>query len=73
MNKNLRKVAKKSGFVFFSKEENPEMPIDWASDYSKEMEVFSEKLLKKFAETLKDKISAKEQKIIKKQIKDFLT
>ncbi len=72
MNKNVRKIAKKSGFVFYSKNENPEMPIDWSSDYSKEFEVFSEKLLKQFAKNLNNKIGSKEKAAIKQEIRNFL-
>lgn len=39
--KNFRKLARAAGFVFFSKEERPDAPIDWSCDYTEELKRFA--------------------------------
>lgn len=45
MNERIQKLANKAGFIRFSKKENPDMPIDWSSDYTNELEKFAELIL----------------------------
>jgi len=40
MNKDTKKLARKAGFIFYMKKENPDMPLDWSSNYDNELEKF---------------------------------
>ena len=37
----IRELADQAGFIRFSPDEDPDTPIDWSSDYSKELEQFA--------------------------------
>ena len=47
MNNEIRKLAEDAGFVFWSKEEDETMPIDWSSNYDEEFEIFAYSLIQK--------------------------
>ena len=47
MNNEIRKLAENAGFVFWSKEEDETMPIDWSSNYDEEFEIFANSIIQK--------------------------
>ena len=46
MNKRIKELAERSGFILFSPEEDPYTPIDWSCDYTEELEVFAESIVR---------------------------
>ena len=42
MNERLNRLIDQAGFVRFTADEDPDMPIDWASDYTEELNKFAE-------------------------------
>lgn len=52
MNKKLDKLIDEAGFVRFTAEENPGRPIDWSSNYDKELEKLAELIVLECAKPL---------------------
>lgn len=42
MNKDTKKLARKAGFIFYRKDEDPDMPLDWSTNYDNELEKFKQ-------------------------------
>ena len=49
MNKRIIELADQAGFVRFSPDEDPTMPIDWSCDYSVELERFAKLVIEECA------------------------
>lgn len=45
----IKALAEKSGFILYSKEEDPNTPIDWSSDYTQELERFAQNIVEECA------------------------
>ena len=76
MNKIFLKYAKKAGFIFWKKNESPhhqEDDIDWASDYTKELEKFAVVLIKQTLKEVEKNLEKEDNKemVIKKVKKHF--
>lgn len=46
MNKLIKELADQAGFVMFSPQEDPHIPIDWSSDYTSELAKFANLIIK---------------------------
>jgi hypothetical protein len=46
MNANFTKLIDRAGFIKFTAEEDPEMPVDWSCDYTEELEKFAQLIVK---------------------------
>lgn len=42
MNKDTKKLARKAGFIFYRKDEDSDMPLDWSTNYDNELEKFKQ-------------------------------
>lgn len=49
MNKKLDKLIDEAGFVRFTAEEDPKRPIDWSSNYDKELAKLAELIVRECA------------------------
>ena len=49
MQQLIKQLADQAGFIRFSPDEDPHTPIDWSSDYSCELNVFAELIVKECA------------------------
>ena len=45
MDKKIKDIAEKAGFVLFTPEEDPDTPIDWASNYDVELQEFAKLII----------------------------
>lgn len=46
MDKKIKEIAEKAGFVLFTPEEDPRTPIDWSCDYDVELQEFAKLIVK---------------------------
>ena len=46
MNKKIKEIAEKAGFVLFTPQEDPRTPIDWSCDYDAELQEFAKLIVK---------------------------
>lgn len=45
MDKKIKDIAEKAGFVLFTPEEDPRTPIDWSCDYEVELQEFAKLII----------------------------